>query len=104
MRQQALNIAEQGRKIVALDQQLLDVWRMLNHAVAYSEQRLPLLEVEAMLNHAVAFSEQRLPLLEVEAEKAKADIEKERKREKELTEEYEKEKDSLNQELGANRK
>ena len=33
----------------------------------------------------------------------KADIEKERKREKELTEEYEKEKDSLNQELGANR-
>ena len=83
VRQQALNIAEQGRKIVALDQQLLDVWRMLNHAVAYSEQRLPLLEVEA--------------------EKVKADIEKERKREKELTEEYEKEKDSLNQELGANR-
>lgn len=83
VRQQALNIAEQGRKIVALDQQLLDIWRMLNHAVA--------------------FSEQRLPLLEVEAEKAKADIEKERKREKELTEEYEKEKDSLNQELGANR-
>ena len=31
VRQQALNIAEQGRKIVALDQQLLDVWRMLNH-------------------------------------------------------------------------
>lgn len=83
VRQQALNITEQGRKIVALDQQLLDVWRMLNHAVAYSEQRLPLLEVEA--------------------EKVKADIEKERKREKELTEEYEKEKDSLNQELGANR-
>ena len=81
VRQQALNIAEQGRKIVALDQQLLDVWRMLNHAVAYSEQRLPLLEVEA--------------------EKVKADIEKERKREKELTEEYEKEKDSLNQELGS---
>ena len=83
VRQQALNIAEQGRKIVALDQQLLDVWRMLNHAVAYSEQRLPLLEVEA--------------------EKVKADIEKERKREKELTEEYEKEKDSLNQELGQER-
>ena len=81
VRQQALNIAEQGRKIVALDQQLLDVWRMLNHAVAYSEQHLPLLEVEA--------------------EKVKADIEKERKHEKELTEEYDKEKDSLNQELGA---
>lgn len=81
VRQQALKIVEQGRKIVALDQKLLDVWRMLNHAVADSEQRIPLLEVEAV--------------------EVKADIEKEYNREKELTAEYDKEKDSLNQELGA---
>ena len=81
VRQQALKIAEQGRTIVALDQQLSDVWHMLNHAVAYSEKHIPLLEIEAA---------------EVEA-----DIEKEHNREKELTEEYDKEKDALNQDLGA---
>jgi len=81
VRQQALKIAEQGRKIVALDQQLTDVWRMLNDVVAYSEQRIPLLEVEVT--------------------KVNAGIEKERNREKELTAEYDKEKDLLNQELGA---
>lgn len=81
MRQQALKIAEQGRTIVALDQQLSDVWHMLNHAVAYSEKHIPLLEIEAA---------------EVEA-----DIEKEHNREKELTAEYDKEKDALNQDLGA---
>lgn len=81
VRQQALKIAEQGRKIVALDQQLLDVWRMLNHAVVYNEQHIPLWEVEAA--------------------EVKAEIEKERNREKELTAEYDKEKDVLNQELGA---
>ncbi len=81
VRQLALKIAEQGRKIVALDRQMTDVWRMLNHAVAYSVQRIPLLEVEAA--------------------EVKAGIEKECSREKELTAEYDKEKDSLNQELGA---
>lgn len=81
VRQQALKIAEQGRSIVALDQQLLDIWHMLNYAVADSEQQLPLLEVEAA--------------------DIKTAIEKERQREKELTSEYDKEKDSLNQELGA---
>lgn len=81
VRQQALKIAEQGRSIVALDQQLLDIWHMLNYAVADSEQQLPLLEVEAA--------------------DIKTTIEKERQREKELTSEYNKEKDSLNQELGA---
>ena len=81
VRQQALKIAEQGRKIVALDQLLLDVWRMLNYAVADSEQRIPLLEAEVA--------------------EVKAGIEKERSREKELTAEYDKEKDMLNQELGA---
>ena len=81
VRQQALKIAEQGRKIVAFNQQLLDVWRMLNHAVSYSEQRIPLLEVEAT--------------------EIKTGIEKEYNRKKELTAEYDKEKDSLNQELGA---
>ena len=83
VRQQALKIAEQGRTIVALDQQLSDVWRMLNHAVSYSEQRIPLLEAEAA--------------------EIKDVIEKEHAREKELTAEYDKEKDSLNQELGANK-
>ncbi len=83
VRQQALKIAEQGRRIIALDQQLLDVWRMLNHAVAHSEQRVPLLEAEAT--------------------EVKLAIEKEHSREKELTAEYDKEKDLLNQELGANK-
>ena len=81
VRQQALKIAEQGRKIVALDQQLLDIWRMLNYAVADSEQQIPLLEVDAT--------------------DIKTNIEKECQREKELTSEYDKEKDSLNQKLGA---
>ena len=80
VRQQALKIAEQGRRIVALDQQLLDVWRMLNHAVAESEEKIPLLEAEAA--------------------EVKTNIEKECIREKELTTEYDKEKDSLNQDLG----
>lgn len=81
VRQQALKIAEQGRTIVALDQQLLDVWRMLNYAVAYNEEHIPLLEAQ-------------------EADIG-ADLEKEHNRGKELTAEYEKEKDSLNQDLGA---
>lgn len=81
VRQQALKIAEQGRKIVALDQQLQDIWRMLNYAVAESEQQIPLLEADAT--------------------DIKTNIEKERQGEKELTSEYDKEKDSLNQKLGA---
>lgn len=81
VRQQAARIAEQGRKIVALDQQLADVWHMLNDAVAESEQRVPLLEAESADVRTV--------------------IDKECAREKELTAEYGKEKDSLNQELGA---
>jgi len=80
VRQKALKIAEQGRKIVALDQQLLDVWHRLNHAVAESEQQIPLLEAEAV--------------------EVKTDIEKERNREKELTSEYEKENNSLREHLG----
>lgn len=80
VRQQALKIAEQGRRIVALDRQLLDVWRMLNHAVAESERKIPLLEAEA--------------------DEVRTSINKEHDREKELTGEYDKEKDSLNQELG----
>ena len=80
VRQQALKIAEHGRRIVALDQQLLDVWRMLNHAVAESEQKIPLLEAEAA--------------------EVKTNIEKERNREKELTADYDAEKDKLNQTLG----
>lgn len=80
VRTQALKIAEQGRKIVALDQQLLDVWQMLNHVVSDCEQQIPLLEAEA--------------------KEVNNSIEKERSREKELTADYDKEKDSLNQDLG----
>ena len=83
VRQQATTIAEQGRRIVALDQQLLDVWHMINYAVEDSGQQIPLLEVKT--------------------DELKTEIEKERCREKELTADYDKEKDSLNQELGANR-
>lgn len=68
VRQQALKIAEQGRTIVALDQQLADIWHMLNHAVAYSEKQIPLLEVETA--------------------EIKAEIEKVQGREKELTDDY----------------
>jgi hypothetical protein len=74
VRQQAMKIAEQGRKIVALDQQLVDVWHMLNHAVADSGHHIPLLEAEC-------------------ADLMKA-IEKERNREQELAIEYGKEKDA----------
>ena len=80
VRQQAMKIAEQGRRIVALDQQLLDVWRMLNHAVAESEEKIPLLEAEAA--------------------DVKTNIEKECTREKELTTEYDKENNSLREQLG----
>lgn len=83
VRQLALKIAEQGRTVVALDHQLSDVWRMLNHAVGYSEEQIPLLDVEV--------------------DRVKAAVAAERSREKELTAEYDKEKDSLNQELGANK-
>ena len=80
VRQQALKIAEQGRRIVALDQQLTDVWRMLNHAVTESEQKIPLLEAEAS--------------------EVKTNIERESGREKELTAEYDKENNSLRELLG----
>ena len=76
----ALKITEQGRKIVALDQQMIDVWRMLNHVVADSEQQIPLMETKAI--------------------EVRNSIEKERSREKELTANYDKDKDSLNQDLG----
>lgn len=83
VRQQAMKIADQGRKIIALDQQLLDVWHMLNEAVA--------------------FSEQQIPLLEDKAKEVKSSIEKERNRERELTADYDKERALLNQDLGAKR-
>lgn len=81
VRQQALKIAEQGRTIVALDQQLADMWHMLNHAVDYSEKQIPHLEAEST--------------------EIKVEIEKVQDCEKDLTDDYNKEKDSLNQELGA---
>ena len=83
VRDQATKIAEQGRVILAFDQQLLNIWHMLNQAVAESERKIPLLETESV---------------EVEA-----NIDKERNREKNLTSEYDKEKDGFNQDLGGKR-
>lgn len=80
VRQLALKIAEQGRTISALDMQLVDLWHMLNYAVNDSEYQIPLLEEEAT--------------------EVKQNIDKERNREKELSANYNKDKDSLNQELG----
>ena len=80
VRQLALKIAEQGRTISALDMQLVDLWHMLNYAVNDSEYQIPLLEEEAT--------------------EVKQNIDKERDREKELSANYNKDKDSLNQELG----
>ena len=80
VRHQALSIAEQGRKIVAFDQQLVDAWRMLNFVVGESENKIPLLEAKSA--------------------EYKEEIDKYKKREKELVGEFEKEKDSLNQKLG----
>ena len=82
--QLASKIAEQGRKIIAVEQQMKDTWRMLNQAVAESERQIPLLEQE-------------------EAD-IKTKIEKEEQREKELGSEYGKERDSLNQKFGAKKK
>jgi hypothetical protein len=81
VRQQALKIAEQGRMMVALDQQLADVWHQLNRAVAHSEQTVPQLEVK---------------VADVQGEMAR-----EKARGQELSDEYDKERDKLNQELGA---
>ena len=80
VRQLALKIAEQGRTISALDMQLVDLWRMLNYAVNDSEYQIPLLEEEVT--------------------EVKQNIDKERNKEKELSANYNKDKDSLNQELG----
>lgn len=81
VRNLAVRIAETGSQILALDQQLKEIWRMLNFAVSECEREIPLLEAES--------------------ENVKLDIEKEQSRRKELSAEYNKEKDSLNQELGA---
>lgn len=80
VRKLANKISETGRKIIALDQQLLEVWRKLNHAVSESEKQIPLLESQTS-----------------EIERA---IEKEKNHRRELDAEFNKAKDSLNQKLG----
>ena len=81
VRLQAQKITEQGRTIVALNQQLLEVWREMNYAVDESKKRIPLLEVDL-----------KETLLKIQTEKS---------REHELSADYKKENDSLNQQLGA---
>lgn len=51
----------------------------------------------------MAESEQQIPLLEAEEAELKTSIGKERTKEKELADEYGKERDSRNQELGQKR-
>ena len=53
-----------------------------------------------MLNYVVADDEQQIPLLESKLLDVRNNIEKESKRQKELKADYDKEKDSLNQDLG----
>lgn len=81
VRKLANKIAENGRKVIALDQQLLNVWRMLNYAVTQSEKQIPLLEEKVSNKESL--------------------LEKEKKRRAELEDDYNKDKDSLNQKLGA---
>lgn len=83
VRQQATKIAEQGRTLVAIDQQTIEIWRMLNHAVADCEQKIPLLEAQV--------------------EEVKTCVDKERKREKELTSEYEKDNNVLREARGGHK-
>ena len=80
VREQAIKIAEKGREIFALDNKRLELWRMLNHAVADCEQQIPLLDAQA--------------------DDVKTAIAKVCKNENELSAEYNKKKDTLNQELG----
>lgn len=81
IRTQAQKIAEQGRTIIALNQQIIDVWQKLNYAVNESEKQLPL--IEDALN------------------KTRNSINEEKTRERELSDEYNNEKDNFNQQLGA---
>lgn len=83
VRKTAVKVAEDGRKIIALDQRVLDVWRMLNYAVSDSEKQIPILESEA--------KELNLQLNKI------------KKNRNEIEYEYNKEKDSLNQKLGASK-
>ena len=80
VRKLASKIAEEGRKVIALDQQLLDVWRKLNYAVAECEKQIPLLEGKSV--------------------KVDGQLDKEKMHRSELDSEYNKDKDSLNQKLG----
>lgn len=76
----ANKIAEEGRKIVAFDQHLLEIWRKLNHAVSESEKLLPLLEAESL--------------------DKSGQLEKEREHLRDIDTEFNKNRDALNQKLG----
>ena len=80
VRQLADKITEQGRMIIALNQEMRKHWRMLNFAVADNENQIPVLE-------------QKVATI-------KADLEKERKRKQELVLEHQKENNELNQAKG----
>lgn len=80
VRRQAQRITEKGRQIVAFDQQVLELWHQLNYAVANSEEKIPVIE-----------------------SRIAADSDKQKEEEQkiaELTDGYNKEKDSVNQRIG----
>lgn len=80
VRKLAGKIAECGRKVIALDQQLLEVWRKLNYAVEENNKYIPLLEAKTA--------------------ELKEKNEKEKSHLYDLEAEFHKDKDKLNQNLG----
>ena len=81
VRQLAQKVTDQGRTIVALDQKMSEVWWMLNYAVRESEKQIPVLETKV--------------------EGLASDIKNEQAKQEALSEEFNKKKDTHNQELGA---
>lgn len=80
VRRQAQRIAEKGRMLLALDQQMLDLWHDLNYAVAQSEEKLPILQAEL--------------------ERVIEQQHREETNLREQKEEYDKERDKINQGIG----
>lgn len=81
VRQLAEKIAEQGRVILAVRMQQREVWQKLNYVVDESKRQIPQSEEEV--------------------KRLNEKINKEHLREQQLTQDFQKEKDGLNQQIGA---
>lgn len=81
VRRLAGHIAERGRQIVAFDQQVIELWHQLNYAVAQSEEKIPIIE-------------SRISSLREKQNEEETKIQ-------DLTEVFNKDKDKINQEIGA---